>query len=339
MQDVTAFEVLGLYNDRKYRFRIIVVYENNDSKIGPLSKKFKLNAKDFTLSPKPKPPSVTPIITGILPLSPTSLRVGWMVLGSSKDIIEGYFIYVKPSMSDEKLKKITILGATTHSHIIEALIPGTKYEIKISAFNLSGASPSSNSTTKFTLPLPPIPSTEDFIEETSETVLSSEEDEVNENDKIVKYLILGGCLASSLILFVLLCYCIQFCQRKKKEAFQKTCDVHNITDKYKDTAREISNHQSFTNLDNRIARSNQSFLFNSTKEMLNRGSSSHFEMTLIPDGRESRHGNKNYSVSDSMFSSGHNSHSADLNSIGEYCDEPNAGWRRSRRSHEFNEVF
>ena len=113
---------------------VVVVFENNDSRQSPLSLKFKMNTKAHasSLSPKPKKPGQSPSIIGILPLSPTSLRLGWIHNSSPKDEIEGYFIHFKPSVSDEKFKKITILGATSHSFIIDALIPGTEYDLKVS---------------------------------------------------------------------------------------------------------------------------------------------------------------------------------------------------------------
>merc|ERR1712223_48730 len=142
-------------------------------------------------------------------------------------------------------------------------------------------------------------------------------------------------------MLLLFCAICSYCQRKKKSKFQKSC------------AGGAKSHQSFSNLAN--SKSNQSFLLNSavsTKEILSNGGS-HFEMNLIPDGggrghhhllnhhhqhggrsaagTGADHGNKNYSVSDSMFSSGNNSHSADLNSVGheEYFDEPSRRWPRS----------
>ena len=36
--DVRAFEIIGLKFDRKYRFRVVVVFENNDSKVGYIIK-------------------------------------------------------------------------------------------------------------------------------------------------------------------------------------------------------------------------------------------------------------------------------------------------------------
>ena len=85
-----------------------------------------------TLSPKPQKPGQAPTLIDVRPLSPTELRLGWAMLNSkSKDVIEGYFIHYKPSVSDEKYKKYTILGATSHSFIIDALIPGTEYDLKV----------------------------------------------------------------------------------------------------------------------------------------------------------------------------------------------------------------
>ncbi len=130
--DVKAFEILGLHLDRRYRFRLVAVFENNDSKAGPLSRKFKLNSDaENKLEPRPKPPENSPKIIGVLPLGPTSLRIGWILDQAGENVIEGYFIHYKPVVSDEKYKKITILGATSHSFIIDALIPGTEYEMKV----------------------------------------------------------------------------------------------------------------------------------------------------------------------------------------------------------------
>lgn len=143
------------------------------------------------------------------------------------------------------------------------------------------------------------------------------------NDEAIKYLTIGGSLAGCLILSMLLCTIFNFFQRRQKTSLQNNPNIQEIQDKYNDTA--VSNHQSFSDLDTaaRIvsaARSSQSF----TKEM------THFEMSLLAPGSQPV---KN-SISDSMFSSGHNS--ADLNSLGheEYNDEPSRSWRRSRRSEE-----
>lgn len=179
-------------------------------------------------------------------------------------------------------------------------------------------------------------SEEDAVTEEIET----KEDGIKD-DEAIKYLTLGGALAGCLVVFMALCTVFNLCQRRRTEALQKSCAANGhtmteIQDKYNDTAVQISTHQSFADLDAaRIisARSNQSFL--SAKEISN------FEMTLLPDPRganaNDKHGynnRNNHSISDSMFSSGHNS--ADLNSLGheEYNDEPSKSWRRSRRSEE-----
>ena len=65
-----------------------------------------------------------------MPLGPTTLRLGWVLDTSANEEVEGYFIFFKPSF-EEKFKKVTIIGATSHSHIIEALIPGMEYAIKV----------------------------------------------------------------------------------------------------------------------------------------------------------------------------------------------------------------
>ena len=110
-----------------------MVYENNDSQTSPLSRKFRLNSnngpKDL-LAPRPKPPARSPQVLGVVPLGPTSLRLGWTLENSANEEVEGYFILYK-RRNEEKFKKITIIGATSHSHIIEALIPGMEYAIKV----------------------------------------------------------------------------------------------------------------------------------------------------------------------------------------------------------------
>ncbi len=95
-----------------------------------------MNANVPGLEESPKPPTGRPEITGVLPLGPTMLRIGWRVSTSgSEDNIEGYFIHFRPATSAEKYEKITIIGATSHSHIVEALIPGTQYELKVRMLN------------------------------------------------------------------------------------------------------------------------------------------------------------------------------------------------------------
>ncbi len=73
------------------------------------------------------------------PLLQDSLRIGWTMdrrAFVAKDSVEGYFIYFKER--EGTASKITIMGSTSHSHIVDGLKAGTEYEIRIRAFNLAG---------------------------------------------------------------------------------------------------------------------------------------------------------------------------------------------------------
>lgn len=74
------------------------VYDNNDNKPGPLSRKFRLDPNAGELVSRLKAPSISPEITEVLPLGPKSLRVGWTMNRRAfitKDSVEGYFIYYR----------------------------------------------------------------------------------------------------------------------------------------------------------------------------------------------------------------------------------------------------
>ena len=173
---------------------------------------------------------------------------------------------------------------------------------------MAGPSPFSEAAKQFTVPLPPVSSAE-----VSEVAVPSTKDleSIEDNEKVLKYLIIGGCLGGSLVVFILICSTVTYCHRRNKAR----SNLSEINDKYNDTAVQISqsNLQSLNLEESR----NQSFT-SVTKD--------HFEMTLL-NGKLS-------SVSDSMFSSGHMS---EINSLGqeEYNNEPSRiSWRRSRRSEE-----
>ena len=238
------------------------------------------------------------------------------------------------------------------------------------AFNLAGASPFSNVTRQTTNPLPPVTSvsvSEDQIIQRLEENTTKED----KNDYVVKYLTLGGVLAGCLIILMVICTLFNFCQRRKNTAIKSINQMTEIQDKYADTAVQISNHQSFSNLDPSLP-SRQSLTTPSappawshsqsfTKDM-GSGHLTNFEMTLLPDpsvssagGIATGNGNaaalgrgqssqgtvflrENGAVSNNIR---HHSvsdsmfSSAELNSLGheEYSDEPRS-WRRSRRSEE-----
>ena len=227
---------------------------------------------------------------------------------------------------------------------------------KMQAFNLAGASPFTNVTSQTTNPLPPVTS----VEVSEEQIIRRLEEKTKEekNDYVVKYLILGGVLAGCLIVLVLICTLFNFCQRRKRKTAaikSSAACMSEIQDKYADTAVQISNHQSFSNLDplsrSTAAVSGGSVVVPSLQQASTVRSPhphsqsltkdigcSQFEMTLLPDpggGISSNSNIRHHSISDSMFSFGHNS--AELNSLGheEYNDEPSRqSWRRSRRSEE-----
>ncbi len=170
--------------------------------------------------------------------------------------------------------------------------------------------------------------------------------EVDKDEEIVKYLIVGGSLAGTFVTLIILCYALDRCRRYKKMPLPSgsggaaACPAE-IHDKFNDTAVQISNHhQSFSShLDPSsrpsLARSTQSFL--TTKDSAI-NSNSNFEMSLLPNGYSSRdassdhqHQGRNYSLaaSDSVYS-----YSNSQSSLGqEYSAEPKS-WRRSRKCEE-----
>ena len=301
------------------------------------------------LSPRPKPPAKSPQILGVVPLGPTTLRLGWVLdtdsAASNNEEVEGYFIFFKPSF-EEKFKKVTIIGATSHSHIIEALIPGMEYAIKVQAFNLAGASPSSKLVKESTNTLPPVKEAEVLDEEISTVNVRDDQEEtkdqveLDKDEEIVKYLIVGGSLAGTFVTLIILCYALDRCRRYKKMPALPSgsggaaCPAE-IHDKFNDTAVQISNHhQSFSSRPASLARSTQSFLTAKDSAVII-NSNSNFEMSLLQangySSRDDHHQGRNYSLaaSDSVYS-----YSNSQSSLGqEYSAEPKS-WRRSRKCEE-----
>jgi hypothetical protein len=106
------------------------------------------------------------------------------------------------------------------------LIPNFKIQLNIQfsfqvqAFNLAGVSPLSKISRQSTLNLPPVTSSETLDENevellnTAQVDLASSETTKEEEDKqVLKYLLLGGCLAGSLIVFMLICSVVTYCHR------------------------------------------------------------------------------------------------------------------------------
>merc|ERR1719195_2494357 len=135
---IRSYEIPGLLEHHAYRFRIGAVI-NNDNVLSKVSRRFRIQANTQ------KAPTVIPQIKHILPLgdSDTALSVQWILAENATihDNIEGYFINFRKSSSAGPYSHLTIFGAGTHSHILDNLLPGESYDIKVRAFNLNGAGP------------------------------------------------------------------------------------------------------------------------------------------------------------------------------------------------------
>ena len=125
---IRSYEIPGLLEHHAYRFRIGAVI-NNDNVLSKVSRRFRIQANTQ------KAPTVIPQIKHILPLgdSDTALSVQWILAENATihDNIEGYFINFRQSSSAGPYSHLTIFGAGTHSHILDNLLPGESYDIKV----------------------------------------------------------------------------------------------------------------------------------------------------------------------------------------------------------------
>ena len=262
-----SFEVLGLKDGIRYRFRIVAVYANDDNLHGDLSKRFRLDREVYT----DRPPRRAPTITQILPLGPRSLRVGWKMSGSViPGTVEGYFIFIRKggNSRERKFRKVTIIGHESHSYIFEKLLPGQIYEIKVEAFNFAGSSPTSRVSRKSTLPdTTPVvgnkieadvgggdgsePEANAGVSVVVEQPLNGYDPHAHVNgttdsnvgsmlpdEKVVLYLIIAGALVGTVIVVVVCCSVLS-CTRKKRA--RKAFSANNVAihEKYSDTSRHI----------------------------------------------------------------------------------------------------
>lgn len=237
-----SFEVMVLKPDIKYRFRIVAVYANNDNMHGPLSKRFRLD-RMFNLD---RAPQQAPSIAQVLPLSESSLRVGWVMNKISLSSVEGYFIFIRKTGSKEGYRKITIIGQESHSYIFDDLEPGTSYEIRVEAFNLSGNSPPSRLVRKSTLTsivseeLPLSSSNTSLILNSSTDGGATKDDDRSDtvlaNEEISIYLIIAAILVG-IVLVLILCCSVGSCLQKRKARKSFSNSNVAIHEKYSDTAR------------------------------------------------------------------------------------------------------
>ncbi|XP_071749386.1 interference hedgehog-like [Lepeophtheirus salmonis] len=310
------FEIIGLHSDRKYRFRIVAVYLNNDNQPGPLSKKFKFNKKLL----RSKKPKIAPVITHLLPMSDTSLRIGWKM--SSLADIEGYFILYRPGISKGRpFKKITIIGGSSHSYVIEDLQPGLRYEMRVQAFNFAGVSPLSRVMRRSTSSGIKSSSTNKPSLQNDDSSLNNDsEDDTLMEHQVRLYLLIGGVLALIVLLVIISCSVMSYIQKRKAIKTYSDTNVA-IHEKYMDASlsqfRSAVHNRQSTNMD-----------------------SVHSSVQNIPETCETSFSNKACSTLNSSSTSvGHSKHvpenkNKDLG-YEEYMAEPSgSSWKRTRRSEE-----
>ncbi|XP_023345081.1 interference hedgehog [Eurytemora carolleeae] len=234
---IRSFEVVGLIQNHVYRFRIAVVIDN-DNTVGPVSKRFHL--KEST----EKGPAVIPQLLHILPLSTSSLSVQWtvpkVINADEQGSVEGYFIYFRDSLSAGPYSKITIFGPGTHSHVIENLKQGRRFDIKVRAFNVHGVGPFSP--VQYARTLAPETKTK------KEVVTAAVEAREPEDEDATLYLIIGCCLGVLVIILISVCSAVTIIKRRKmaKKYSETNAAIHN---KYQDTSLQISGLQYQTEQD------------------------------------------------------------------------------------------
>ena len=312
-----TFEVMGLKVGVKYRFRIVAVYANDDNRSSQLTRKFKLSRhfspSDGKRREKETPPRVAPTITEILPLRQGSLRVGWKLNVSVKNV-EGYFIYIRKSAA-EKFRKITIIGHTSHSYIFEGLESGTEYQVQVQAFNFAGKSPLSVIRSQTTLQSAneDLNLTTQLPGKNESSALDQDEDvEEDHEGRVVLYLTVAGVLVLCLLVLLTVCSMIGCIQRKRAARSFSGANVV-IHEKYLDTAKEISLCQ----------RRQEQRLKPST-------SLSNTAETTFSDARI--YSSNSFIDHSRQFQGSHRLSSSSLTRFEEYTDEPSSEtWKRRRK--------
>lgn len=72
--EIRTYEYSNLKPNHYYKFRVAAVYSNNDSKMGPNTKKFLLRAMDFDMQPLPACD-----ITSAETVNHTAIKLTWEV--------------------------------------------------------------------------------------------------------------------------------------------------------------------------------------------------------------------------------------------------------------------
>lgn len=204
---ILSYEVIGLKTGHVYRFRIAAVYTNNDNKLGPNSHKFTLQKDSPT-----KKPVIGPTIDHAKAISPSAITITWQYLDIDEVPIEGFFIYYRSTTSAGTYTKVTVLGATTSSHIISHLLPDTAYDIKMQCFNNAGTSDFSNIRTEKTLASPH--ALREGISENDKGVNELPQTSDTATSDQLLYTILGSVLGT---LTVLLIVFVSYCSWKQRQ--------------------------------------------------------------------------------------------------------------------------
>ena len=231
---IRSYEIPGLKEHHAYRFRVGAVI-GIDHVLSKVSKRFRLEANTN------KAPTVTPQIKQIHPISETSLYVRWILAENAtvKDHIEGYFINFRLTSSAGDYSHLTIFGDSSHSHILDNLEPGERYDVKVSAFNLNGAGPASKiefGATKGHRKTREKEKKRKLDKSRTAPSLSGSLQEGEEEDRM--YLIIGVSLGCVCVVLFTCCMVLTLCRRQNKpDKFSSSNAIHA---KYQDTSLQIS---------------------------------------------------------------------------------------------------
>ncbi|XP_065344762.1 interference hedgehog isoform X1 [Cloeon dipterum] len=132
---VRSAEVNNLKPGMSYRFRISAVYTNNDNMQGPKSAVFVMR-KD----PTSKRPISQPVIKSVTAAGTNALNVSWDFPVPPHQPIEGYFIHLRSDSVAGTFEKQMCQDGNSRSCLAKHLLPDSRYEIKMQAFNSAGIS-------------------------------------------------------------------------------------------------------------------------------------------------------------------------------------------------------
>uniref|UniRef100_A0AAR5NXY5 Interference hedgehog n=1 Tax=Dendroctonus ponderosae TaxID=77166 RepID=A0AAR5NXY5_DENPD len=134
--NINAYEISDLKPDHFYKFRVAVVYSNNDSIMSQMSKKFHLRSIDFDK----KNPLPVCLITHVETISHSSIKVYWNCPPFNVTIDGFYIHYLIATRAGDDYVVVTVEGSDVRSYVINYLHPETSYDVKLQSFNQKLAS-------------------------------------------------------------------------------------------------------------------------------------------------------------------------------------------------------